>query len=118
MKDFKKLRIWQKGLQISIGAYKLIETFHKEERFGLSSQITSAAVSIPSNIAEGSSRSSERDYSRFIEISLGSSFEFNTQLLIADALNYGNQTIRETLLQEIELENIMLQSFLLSLKKC
>jgi four helix bundle protein len=118
MKDFKKLRIWQKGLQISIGAYKLIETFPKEERFGLSSQITSAAVSIPSNIAEGSSRSSERDYSRFIEISLGSSFEFNTQLLIADALKYGNQTIRESLLQEIELENIMLQSFLLSLKKC
>ena len=118
MKDFKKLRIWQKGLQISIGAYKLIETFTKEERYGLSSQITAAAVSIPSNIAEGSSRSSERDYARFIEISLGSSFEFNTQLIIADALKYGNQTLRETLLGEIELENRMIQSFLLNLRNC
>ena len=118
MKDFKKLRIWQKGLQISIGAYKLIETFPKEERYGLSSQITAAAVSIPSNIAEGSSRSSERDYARFIEISLGSSFEFNTQLIIADALKYGNQTLRETLLDEIELENRMIQSFLLNLRNC
>ena len=77
----------------------------------MSSQITAAAVSMPSNIAEGSSRSSERDYARFIEISLGSSFEFNTQLIIADALKYGNQTLRETLLGEIELENRMIQSF-------
>lgn len=66
------------------------QLFPKKEKYGISSQITKAAVSIPSNIAEGSSRTSERDYCRFIEISLGSSFELETQLLIADAVNYGD----------------------------
>jgi four helix bundle protein len=64
----------------------------------LANQITRAAVSVPSNIAEGSSRTSDKDYNRFIEISLGSCFEMETQLLIAKELNYGNQEkITETL---------------------
>lgn len=66
MKNFKKLLIWQKGFEIAVHSFKLVETFPKEEKFGLSSQITRASVSIPSNIAEGSSRESERDYNRFL----------------------------------------------------
>jgi len=58
MRNFKELKIWQKGFEIAVKAYKLVSTFPKEEKYGLSSQITRAAVSIPSNIAEGSSRSS------------------------------------------------------------
>jgi four helix bundle protein len=85
MKNFKQLRIWQNGMGIAVQAYQLIETFPSSERFSLSQQITSAAVSIPSNIAEGNSRSSEKDKSRFIEIALGSGFEIETQVLIADA---------------------------------
>ena len=83
MKNFKELRIWQKGMDIAVNSIQLIKKFPQQEKFGLSSQVTRAAVSIPSNIAEGSSRSSEKEYSRFIEISLGSSFELETQLLIA-----------------------------------
>ncbi len=81
MRNFKELKIWQKGFQIAINSFKLTSTFPKEEKYGITSQITKAAVSIPSNIAEGSSRSSEKDYNRFIEISLGSTFELETQLL-------------------------------------
>src|ERR1044072_4963295 len=90
MRNFKELKIWQKGFEIAVDTYKLIETFPKSEQFSLVQQATRAAVSIPSNIAEGSSRKSEKDYYRFIEISLGSSFELETQLLIAKAANFGN----------------------------
>ena len=61
MKNFKELRIWQKGMDIEINCFKLTEEFPKEEKFGLSIQITRAGVSIPSNIAEGMSRSSEKE---------------------------------------------------------
>ena len=83
MKNFKRLKIWQKGFDIAVKSFDLVDTFPKEQKFGISSQITKSAVSIPSNIAEGSSRVSEKDYCRFIEISLGSTFELETQLLIA-----------------------------------
>ena len=89
MRNFKELKIWQKGFEIAVDTYKLTETFPPTEKFSLAQQATRAAVSIPSNIAEGSSRFSEKDYKRFIEISLGSSFELETQLLIAKAVNFG-----------------------------
>ena len=117
MKNFKQLRIWQNGFNIAINAYKLIEAFPKEERYTLSNQITKAAVSIPSNIAEGSSRSSEKDYGRFIEISLGSSFELETQVLISEVLGFGKAELRKVILADIERENIMLHSFLSRLNK-
>src|ERR1700755_1396796 len=72
MRNFKELKVWQKGFDIAINSYKLTATFPAEEKFGLISQINRAAVSIASNIAEGSSRNSDKDYKRFIEISLGS----------------------------------------------
>lgn len=90
MKNFKQLKVWQKGFDIAASTFQFASTLPKEERFGLISQMTRAAVSIPSNIAEGSSRSSEKDYSRFIEISLGSCFELETQLLIAQKVNLGD----------------------------
>jgi four helix bundle protein len=90
MRNFKELKIWQKGIEIALDTYKLIaldtykliDTFPKSEKYSLARQASKSAVSIPSNIAEGSSRSSSKDYSRFLEISLGSSFELETQLLL------------------------------------
>ena len=108
---FKKLKIWEKGFDIAVKSFQLVSTFPKEERFGLSSQITKAGVSIPSNIAEGSSRKSQKDYLRFIEISLGSAFELETQLLIAQAVNYGNAELRATILENLNEEQKMLVSF-------
>ena len=111
MKNFKNLKIWQKGFHIAIKTISLVKSFPKEEKFGISSQVTRAAVSIPSNIAEGNSRSSEKDKSRFIEISLGSSFELETQLLIAKAVNYGESGLITDLLNEVNIEQKMLLSF-------
>ena len=121
MKNFKKLKIWQKGFHIAKKSFSLVQTFPKEEKFGISSQITRADykswVSIPSNIAEGSSKGSEKDKSRFIEISLGSSFELETQLLIAEAVNYGNSALLTDLLKEVDIEQKMLLSFNSKLNK-
>ncbi|MCW3120140.1 MAG: four helix bundle protein [Chitinophagaceae bacterium] len=112
MRNFKELKIWQKGFDIAVNSFKLVNTFPKEERFGISSQITRAAVSIPSNIAEGSSRKSEKDYHRFLEVSLGSSFEVETQLLIAAAAKFGNEEICNEILKDIDEEQKMLMSFM------
>lgn len=79
MRNFRQLKIWQKGFEIAVDTYKLTETFPATERFSLTQQAAREAVSIPSNIAEGSSRFSEKDYKRFIKISLSSSFELETQ---------------------------------------
>src|SRR4051812_43992052 len=117
MKNFKQLRIWQKGIDISIQTYKLVQGFPKDERFGLSIQMTKAAVSIASNIAEGSSRSSQKDYNRFIEISLGSAYELETQLMIAEAISFGQKELRVNLLADILDEQRMLSGFLTTLNK-
>ena len=88
MKNFRQFIIWNRGIELVIKAYELTRQLPKEEMYGLSSQIKRAAVSIPSNIAEGCSRDSERDFKRFLEISLGSSFELETQLIIAEKLKF------------------------------
>ena len=117
MRNFKNLEIWKKGFQIAINSFKLTENFPTQEKFGLSIQITKAGVSIPSNIAEGSSRTSEKDYSRFIELSLGSSFELETQLLIAKELGFGNHQLVLNTLELVSEEQKMLQSFQSKLNK-
>ena len=98
-------------MDITINCFKLTEDFHREEKFGLSLQITRASDSIPSNIAEGSSRSSEKEYARFIEISLGSSYELETQLLIAQKLNYGKQDLLNETIINVNDEQKMLMGF-------
>ena len=112
MKNFEQLKIWQKGFEIAINAIKLTTHFPPEQKFGLALQITKAAISIPSNIAEGSSRSSKKDYNRFLEISLGSSFELDTQLLIAKTDNFGDRDLTDLLLNQIDEEQKMIMSFM------
>jgi four helix bundle protein len=116
MKNFKELKVWKKGFEIAVSSFKLTESFPKEERFGLSSQITRAGVSIPSNIAEGSSRSSEKDYKRFLEIALGSGFELETHLLIAEKAGYGPKEVRDQMLFHINEEQKMLIAFIKKLE--
>jgi len=116
MRNFKELKIWQKGFQIAVDSYKITGTFPSNERFALVSQINRAAVSIPSNIAEGSSRTSDKEYKHFIEISLGSCFELETQLLIAKHLKYGNLDILAEVLKQLAEEEKMLTAFANTLK--
>ena len=117
MRNFKELKIWQKGFDIAVKSFHLTSLFPKEEKFGLSSQITRAAVSIPSNIAEGSSRSSEKDYSRFIEIALGSTYELETQLLIAQSVKFGDINLATEILTDVTEQQKMLIGFLNKLNK-
>ena|SRR5688572_26927774 len=117
MRNFKKLKIWQKGFQIAVDSFRITEAFPSKEKFGLSSQINRAAVSVPSNIAEGSSRSSVKEYNYFIEVSLGSCFEMETQLLISKALNYGEQDLICSTLILLTEEEKMLTAFSNSLKR-
>jgi four helix bundle protein len=88
MKDFKSLKIWQKGIKLVVEIYKLTKEFPQEELYGLTSQMRRSAISIPSNIAEGSGRNSDKDFNRFLDISLGSSFELETQIIIARELEF------------------------------
>ena len=117
MRNFKELLIWQKGFQISVNCFRITSIFPSSEKYGLSIQITRAGVSIPSNIAEGNSRTSEKDKCRFIEIAQGSSFELETQLLIAKELKYGDQLLISETLQLLAEEEKMLHAFTLKLNK-
>ncbi|WP_029272782.1 four helix bundle protein [Flavobacterium sp. KJJ] len=88
MSHFRKILVWQKSITLVTKIYKATSTFPKEEMFGLTSQIRRSSVSIPSNIAEGSGRESNKDFLRFLYISLGSIFEMQTQLEIAKNIIY------------------------------
>jgi len=115
MRNFKELKIWQKGFEVAINCFKITSSFPSQEKFGLVSQLTRAGISIPSNIAEGSSRNSDKDYNRFIEISLGSCFEVETQLLIAKELGFGETQLTNNTLALLAEEEKMLTSFSRSL---
>ncbi|WP_067619697.1 four helix bundle protein [Dissulfuribacter thermophilus] len=86
--SYKDLVIWQKGMELVKDVYKLISIFPKEEVYGLSSQIKRSVISIPSNIAEGRGRNSSKEFTRFLQISIGSLFELETQLEIAKNLGF------------------------------
>lgn len=87
MHKLKELKIWQKALDLTTEVYQLSQKFPNEEKYGLTSQIRRSAVSIPSNIAEGAGRNSNREFAHFLGVSNGSSYELQTQLLIAKNLN-------------------------------
>ena len=86
--NFKNLNIWKLALDLANEVYNLTDQFPKNEEFGLKSQLRRCSVSVASNIAEGSSRSSNKDFNRFLEISLGSLYELQTQIIISSNRNY------------------------------
>jgi four helix bundle protein len=88
MHNFKELKIWQNGRQFVKDTYQLTYSFPKEELFGLTQQMRRAAVSIPSNIAEGCGRNTDRQLIHFLDIAIGSSFELETQIILASDLDY------------------------------
>jgi four helix bundle protein len=87
MRDFRKLNVWQDGINLAKETYRLSDLLPAEEKFGLKSQICRASVSVPSNIAEGCSRNSQFEFKRFLEIAMGSAFEMETQFIIIKELN-------------------------------
>ena len=88
MASHKDLKVWQESMDLTVKVYQLVESFPREEMFGLTSQIKRSVVSIPSNIAEGAARQSKAEFKRFLRIALGSASELETQIEIAYRLGY------------------------------
>ncbi len=88
MKAHHKLKVWQRSIDFVIEIYKLTEEFPKSELYGLTGQMRRAAVSIASNISEGAGRNSRKEFKHFLSISQGSVAELETQLIIAEKLDY------------------------------
>ena len=117
MKTFRDLLIWQKAMTLVTNCYAVSAGFPKEEQFGLTSQIRRCAISIPSNISEGFGRGTNKDYYRFLTISLGSLFEFQTQVEIAYNLNYITLENYNTLYEDSRELERMLTSFMNKIKQ-
>lgn len=116
IKSYRDLQVWQLAIHLSTEIYATTANFPKAETFGLSSQLQRAAVSVPSNIAEGHARDSTKEYLRFISIALGSLAETETQLIISNKLNYINQEKLGEMLERASEIGRMLRGLQQSLK--
>lgn len=102
MRPHEKLEVWKRAIDLVVVVYKTSENFPAEERYGLTSQIRRAAVSIPANIAEGAARSTNKEFLYFLSNAQGSSSELQTELLIARRLNYLSETDYVDINQELD----------------
>ncbi|WP_428223858.1 four helix bundle protein [Flavobacterium sp.] len=109
--SFEKLNVWQKSRVLVVNIYKITKKFPKEETFGFTSQLRRCALSISSNIAEGTGRHTNKDKARFIEIAFGSSLELLNQLILSYDLEFISEETYITLRKEIDEINIMLDGF-------
>jgi len=101
MHQFKELEIWKRSRLFCSDIYLITSKFPSDEKFGLTNQLRRASVSIPSYIAEGSSRNSNKDFSRFLEIAIGSAYEVETQILISNDLGLINSKDLDKLTNEL-----------------
>lgn len=116
MSTFRDLKIWQKSMKFVTAIYKETEAFPEIEKYGLVSQIRRSSISIPSNIAEGYGRNSQGDFNRFLNISMGSLFEVQTQLQIAQNLDYLDDSKWNSLYELSREIERMLSSFIQSIE--
>lgn len=116
-RGYKDLQVWQKSMDFIDEVYSVTKSFPKDEAYGLTSQLRRCAVSIASNIAEGSSRASTKEFIRFIEISYGSLAESETQIFIAQRQKYLSEDITKQLLDKTSEIGKMLNGLISSLNK-
>lgn len=116
MRDFRKLKVWEKGHRLTLDVYEVTVTFPSEELYGLTSQMRRACAAIPANVAEGCGRGSNADLARFMQIALGSASELENHLLLARNLAFLKPTDYERLTGEVTELKRMLTSFVKNLK--
>jgi len=116
MHRFKDLEFWKKSRFFCSEIYDITSKFPDSEKFGLTNQLRRACISIASNIAEGSSRESNKDFTRFLQMALGSAYEIETQLLIAFDLGFLNKDELDKLLKKLETIIKMTSKFKSTLK--
>lgn len=109
--NFKELKVWKLGMEVSDTIYKLTKKFPKEEIFGLALQMRKAAVSIPSNIAEGCGRGTDAQLIHFLSIAQGSTYELETQLIIAQMQEYVPNSEFETIADKLSELERMIEGF-------
>lgn len=102
MRNFRNYEVWKDGVNFSAQVYQLTEQFPKKETYALCDQLQRASVSIPSNVAEGCSRRSQVEFAHFLEISLGSSYEIETQMEIAHILKYVSDQQYDDALEKVQ----------------
>ena len=116
MRNFRQYEVWQKAIDIVEKIYVVCDELPKYELYALCDQLRRAAVSIPSNIAEGASRTSTAEFSHYLEISIGSAFEVETQLLIAKRRGYITETVYTNNIKELQELERQLNTFISRLK--
>jgi four helix bundle protein len=114
--NYKELNVWQKAYRLCLEIYKLTKAFPRDEQYNLTSQIRRAAVSIPSNIAEGYGRKTTPDYIRSLYISYGSTCELETQIMLSGDLGYISGEIMTKLQEDIREVERMLKALIKSLE--
>jgi len=108
MHNFRELKVWRTGIEISKLIFQITRSFPVEERYSLISQLTRSAISIPSNIAEGCGRKSDKEPNYFLSISLGSAFELETQMILANEFGYIEKSkLDNTIIQINELQKMI-----------
>ncbi|HNX44948.1 MAG TPA: four helix bundle protein [Bacteroidales bacterium] len=117
MRNFRNLNIWKSAICFAAQTYEVTQTFPKSEVYGLSHQLQRASVSIASNIAEGSSRKSENEFAHFLEISIGSAFETETQMIIANELNYLSNDQLDVILKSLHELQKQINQLIIVLRK-
>jgi four helix bundle protein len=115
VKNFKELSVWKLGVEIVTEIYKVTRSYPSEEKFGIISQMRRAAVSIPSNVAEGFNRRHSKEFARFLGIAQGSCGELETQLEISLRLGFINLQQIERLFEKMDHEQKMLNKLIHSL---
>ena len=116
LNSYQDLLVWQKSVELCVEIYKLVKLLPKEEMYGLSDQMRRAVVSIPSNIAEGYTRNSTKEYLNFLSIANGSRTELETQLIICNKIGYLTEKDIEPAMQECEEIGKMISTLILKLK--
>ena len=116
IKNYRDLEIWQKAMNLVEGIYQVTQSFPRQEQFQLTGQIRRAAVSIPSNVAEGHGRTGPGEFLHFLSMAHGSLMEVETQVLIAQRLGYLNEAVAAPLLKQTASLSMMIRALIKKLR--
>jgi four helix bundle protein len=101
MHNFKELRVWKESIELAKLVYPISAKFPADEKYGLKSQVNRAVVSVASNIAEGAGRGSNKEFAQFLKIALGSAFEVETQMILAEAFGFVTESDNKQLMEQV-----------------
>lgn len=102
MHNYKKLKVWEKAIELATDVYSITASFPTQEKYNLVSQMKRSAISISSNIAEGAGRNSDKDFARFLSIAYASLYELESQIIVSAKLNFIKENVLESKIEELQ----------------